>query len=149
MDSAKLLIVVLGAMMALAITAPVSHATQANQMTKITINTPFQVPGHETLAAGTYWFRTLGNNGGSNVVEIYNGNKTKLLETALTRPTIRLVPANRTELSFATASRQTPTLVRWFYPGLDTGYAFIYSPKTERKIHEENVKNVMSTSVAG
>jgi hypothetical protein len=116
----KLLGVALGAMLALAMVVPAAHADERNQMTKITINAPFQVPGHEVLAAGTYWFKLMDNAAApKNVLQIYNSSRTELLATLLTRPSYRTQETGHTELQFATSSRRPipMMLVRWFYPG--------------------------------
>jgi hypothetical protein len=145
MKLSKLLGVALGAMLALAMVVPAAHADERNQMTEITINAPFRIPGHKVLVAGTYWFKLMDNAAApGNILQIYNPSQTELLATVMTRPTTRMQETSRTQLQFAESSRQPLTLVRWFYPGRFTGHAFVYSHQTERRIHRENLENVFT-----
>lgn len=145
MRLSKLLGVALGAMLAFAMAVPAAHATELNQLTKLTISAPFQIPGNRVLPAGTYWFKLMDNPAlPQNVLGVYDSSRSKLVATALTRLTYRNHETSRTELQFATSSRRPLTLVRWFYPGRLTGRTLIYSPQRERRIHSENLENVFS-----
>ncbi len=145
MKALKLLGFALGATIALAMAAPFVHADESYQMTNLTINEPFHIPGNRVLVPGTYWFQTLANMGlASNVVEIYNADHSQLIATMLTRPTDRIEPTDTTELQFATSSGSPATLVRWFYPGRVTGQTFVYSRGREQKIQNENLETVIA-----
>ncbi len=145
MRVSKLLGAALGAMLALAMVVPAAHASEGNQMTKITINTPFQIPGNKVLAAGTYWFKLIDNPAlPQNILEIYNPSRSELVASVMTRPTYRKQATSHTELQFATSSRRPLMLVRWFYPGRLMGHTFIYSSPTERRIHRENLETVFA-----
>jgi len=146
MRASKWLGLALGAMMTLAVGVPAAHASERNQLTEVTVNVPFQLPGHEVLAAGTYWFRILDDTGGvRNVVEIYNADRSQLMATVMTRPTYRADATSRTELEFATTPRHPATLMKWFYPGRLAGHTLIYTPRTARQLREETVENVLAT----
>jgi len=139
----KLLGVALGAMLALAMVSPGVHGDEQNQMTEVTINEPFQIPGNRVLTAGTYWFKLIDSaTVPRTILQIYNPSRTQLLATVATRLTYREHETGRTELEFATSSRRPMMLVRWFYPGRLAGHTLIYSPRTERRIHRENIENV-------
>jgi hypothetical protein len=147
MRASKLLGLALGLMVALAVAVPAAHADERNQMTQLTINEPVQIPGHKVLEAGTYWFKLLDEGGANrNVLMIYNADRSQVLASVLTRPTYRADSTDRTELQFATTSRQPATLLEWFYPGRLAGHTFVYSPRTERKLREENMKDVLVTA---
>lgn len=148
MRTSKIFGLVLGALMALTVAVPVTRASEENQLSRLTLSDSFHLPGRQVLAAGTYWFRILDNVGqAQNIVLIYNAERSDIVATIVTRPTYRTEPTNTTELDFASSSREVPTLLKWFYPGQQAGHAFIYSPRTERRLREENVRDILATPV--
>lgn len=138
----SLVAIALGAFLALSMAVPAAHADNQNQMTKLTFSVPFHIPGNRVLPAGTYWFKTMDSAGPRNVVQIFNADRSQVYATLLTRPTLRFDYIEKTELRMAKNPNGTATLVDWFYPDRETGHAFIYSPRTERRIREEKLTNV-------
>jgi hypothetical protein len=150
--SSAILALTLGAAMAFAVSVPTARADERNQMTKLTINEPFQIPGNKVLGPGTYWFQLMDVDAGQpSIVDIYNQGRSQVVATLMTRPSYRMEATGKTELQFATGPQQPATLVRWFYPGMVTGHAFIYSPHTERRLRKENIEtlNIATSPSAG
>jgi hypothetical protein len=148
MKLAKLLTVALAAAMAVAILAPVSSASELNQLTKLTFNEPVRIPGNRVLAAGTYWFRLLNGEAFQNVVEIYNANRTQLDALLMARTTYRTTTTNNTEFTVArrTDGRHVIALMKWFYPDRHFGQDFLYSPQRLRQFREAGTRNVITTN---
>jgi hypothetical protein len=122
-----------------------AHADESDQATTITFSQPIQVPG-QVLAAGTYVFELVDRGAEPNVVQIFNSDRTVLYGTFLTIATDRQAPTDHTSVTLAEPeSGGTPVLVKWFYPGRDTGNEFVYSKQTEKEI----ARDTQHTIVAG
>lgn len=147
--TAKVLGIFSALALALSMALPAAHASDFNQMTKITFSEPVRIPGNQVLPAGTYWRQTPeeGNTGLlQNVVQIYNADHSQLLVSVITRPTSKSNATGKTELVLAEASKGPSIFVDWFYPGTLTGHQFIYSAKREQRIsREELAKLFLST----
>ncbi len=144
MRFAKTLSVGLGLALALSMLAPASHADVANQTTKLTFSRPVRIPDHEILPAGTYWFRVSTVMSGPNTVCIYNKNN-EPIAVLFTTPAYRTHARSGTQLTFAYRSaHHAPVLLKWFYPGMNYGHAFIYSQKMEHRIRTEVAKNIVT-----
>ena len=145
MKLAKILGIALGLFLSIGMLAPVAHADLANQMTRLTFNQPVQIPGHKVLPAGTYWFRILDTTGASpNVVVIYNAGRTQVEAVELARTTYKPKAIGKTELTVAKGTHHNPAVLeKWFYPDMEYGHAFVYSPRTERRLHEEHAQNII------
>lgn len=128
-------------LMALAFT-PAAHANPFNQATEINFSAPVRVPG-QVLPAGTYWFVLLDRGNYPRVVQIFNGDRTRLITTLQTAYADRLEPSSSTVLVFARPdTAQNPhgnvaALTEWFYPGRDVGNQFLYSNWREKRLNEE------------
>jgi len=73
--------IALGLMIALSMFLElVAHASETNELTKITFNTPVQLPDR-VLPAGTYTFQVAGNGDNPDLVQIFNAEGTALLAT--------------------------------------------------------------------
>ena len=126
---------------------PSSSASERNQMTEVTINQPIQIPGNRVLAAGTYWFEVpeIGTVRDNDLVLIYNKAQTHLIAT------LPCVPAYRQSLSgtqivVAEQPQRSPdALLKWFYPGMHYGHAFLYSAHTQRQLDEDATINIRPT----
>jgi hypothetical protein len=122
---------------------PAAHADTFDQATRINFSAPVRVPG-QVLPAGTYCFVLLNHGRDLNVVQIFNADRTSLIDTILTGHAERLHPNGRTELAFAepgtaaNPSGNIPALTKWFYPGDDVGHEFIYPKLTEREFQHES-----------
>jgi hypothetical protein len=115
----------------------VAHADEENELTKVTLSQPVQVPGH-TLPAGTYQFVLANNDADRDIVQIFNANRTELLATIQTIPTERAKGTDGTSLTLAQRPNGQPAaLVTWFYPGMDTGHEFIYPKQVETELAQD------------
>jgi hypothetical protein len=104
-----------------------------NKATRITFPEPVEVSG-KVLPAGTYWFQLMDSPSNRNIVQIWNENRTKLINTILTIPNYRLHPTGDTVIKFAERPSGTPEAVKaWFYPGDNFGQEFVY-PKTRAAV---------------
>ena len=121
---------------------PAAHADEFNQATKINFSGPVRIPG-QVLPAGTYWFVLLDHGSNPSVVQIYNANRTTLIDTLQTAYADRLRPTGKTVLAFAepdtwaNPNASIPALVKWFYPGREIGHEFIYSSWREKQFQRE------------
>lgn len=122
----------------LMIAVPNVRASMGNEATQLTFSQPFQIPGGAVLPAGTYWFKVVNEPGLSpNYVRILNVDRTDVLATLQTIPTIRTNRIGHSEVTFAKFSAdQPPVLLDWYAPSHMTGHEFIYSPATEARISE-------------
>jgi hypothetical protein len=132
---------------------PAAHADEFDQATKVNFSGPVRIPG-QVLPAGTYWFVLLDHGNNPSVVQIFNANRTALVDTLQTAYADRLRPTGKTVLAFAepdtwaNPNASVPALVKWFYPGHDVGHEFIYSSRREKEFqHEAEV--VMPVSPSG
>jgi len=124
---------------------PAARADQSNQATKVTFNQPVQIPGR-VLAAGTYWFILPDNVTQHDQVRIFNADQTVLYGTVLMINAERREPTSKSAFTFAARdSAQPQALISWFYPGDNTGHAFVY-PKP---VSQELAKAKQVTVVAG
>ena len=103
---------------------PSLKASDSDKKTLITISQPVAVEG-AILPAGQYVLRLLDSTS-RDVVEIFNGEGTRLITTILAIPAYRLEPASKTELSFYESPAQHPAALHtWFYPGDNIGFEFL------------------------
>jgi hypothetical protein len=137
-------------LLAFAAAAPPAHASERTELTKMTFQTPVEIPGH-VLSPGTYYFTRIddGNDPNVNLLEIYNANDQANAIFVQTETVDRESPADHTVLTFATGSKHTPAaLIDWFYPGELTGHMFVYSPQREMQI-EESKEFTLAASPSG
>jgi len=142
----KALCISFGAVLALALVvfAPAARADEWDQATQLTFNQPIEIPGNIILPAGTYWFAVPEGPAVSNIVHIYDVDRTQLLATLETIPTERLEATGGSNLTFAEQSQKQPiTLLTWFYPGRLTGHEFVYPSTEEARLSESRQISVM------
>jgi hypothetical protein len=137
-------LVVFATMLAFLIMLPVARATEEDQATKLTFNKAVQIPGR-VLPAGTYWFILANTNPRSNVVQIFNGDRSTLYATAFAIPVERRDATDNTEITLADrGSMQPETIVTWFYPGYSSGHEFVYSKPEEKELAQVTHHTVMA-----
>jgi hypothetical protein len=109
-----------------------------NKATKITFPEPVEVSG-KVLQAGTYWFQLMDSPSNRNIVQIWNEDRTKLINTILTIPNYRLQPTGDTVIKFSERPSGAPQAVKaWFYPGDGFGQEFVY-PETRAAVLAQTV----------
>jgi hypothetical protein len=107
-----------------------AHADESDEATTITFSQPIQIPG-KVLPAGTYQMK-LASSDNLHVVQIFNADRTVLYATLHTIATERPEPTDFTVVTLAEQGAGQPdVLVKWFYPGRDTGNEFVY-PKQQK-----------------
>lgn len=144
MKFVKISSVGLGLAVALIMLAPAAHASVGNQATMLTFSHPVRIPGHEVLPAGTYWFRVSNNMSPQNTVRIYTKND-RFIAALFTVPTYRTALPGGTQLKFAyPGGDHAPVLLKWFYPGMHYGHAFMYSRRMEDRLRTEVAKNIVT-----
>jgi hypothetical protein len=116
--------------------SPTLKADDHDKKTTITFSGPVEIPpvyitGMRVLPAGTYVFKLVNSSSNRHIVQIFNKEQTKILATVLAIPNYRLVPKDKTVITFNEGARDRPEAIRaWFYPGANWGEEFVY-PKTK------------------
>ncbi len=120
-----------------------AHADEADQATEITFSQPIQVPG-QILPPGTYLFR-LANTDDLNIVQIFNPDRTHLYATLQTIPTeSRQVTGDTTVALVEQGAGKPDVLLKWFYPGDETGHEFVYSNELEKEMAQDRQQTVVA-----
>jgi hypothetical protein len=110
--------------------APNMLADEWNKKTILNVNESIQVP-NKVLPPGKYVMKLLDSQSNRHIVQIFNGDETRLITTVLAIPNYRLEPTGKTKFQFwETPPGQPKALRAWFYPGDNFGQEFAY-PKTE------------------
>jgi len=116
--------------------SPSAKADDYDKKTTVTFSGPVEIPpvyitGMRVLPAGTYVFKLLNSSSNRHIVQIFNEAQTRIYATILAIPNYRLVPTDRTSITFHEGVRGQPEAIRaWFYPGANWGEEFVY-PKTK------------------
>ncbi|HWO31021.1 MAG TPA: hypothetical protein VNO32_19680 [Candidatus Acidoferrum sp.] len=121
-----------------------AHADEADESTTITFSQPIQIPGR-VLPAGTYVFK-LASTDELNVVQVLNADRTVLYATLQTIATDRPEPTDHTVVALAEQGAGQPdVLLKWFYPGRETGKEFLYPQQKEKELAQDKQQTVMAT----
>jgi Protein of unknown function (DUF2911) len=121
-----------------------AHADEADESTTITFSQPIQIPGR-VLPAGTYVFK-LASTDDLNVVQVFNADRTVLYATLQTIATDRPEPTDHTVVALAEQGAGQPdVLLKWFYPGRETGKEFLYPQQKEKELAQDKQQTVMAT----
>jgi hypothetical protein len=121
-----------------------AHADEADQSTTITFSAPVQVPG-QVLPAGSYLFKLVSRDSDLNTVQIFNADRTVLYATFQTIPTDRREPTGDTVIALAKQGGGQPdALLKWFYPGDDTGHEFVYPKEKEKELAQDQQQTVVA-----
>ena len=128
MRTVKWILPFMAAALLCAMLVPLARANDWDQKIVATFDTPIQIPG-QVLLPGTYVFTLMDATGNSNVVQIWNEDRTELVATALTIPTYRSNVSNGPIFRVDERSSDSPPAIRaWFYPENPIGHEFVYSP---------------------
>jgi hypothetical protein len=107
-----------------------ARASEWDQATKVTFNQSVQIPG-KVLPAGTYWFVIPS----AGIIQIFNSDRSTLQAMVLDKSAELQQPLDESTFTLENAgSAQPGVLVTWFYPGMLTGHAFLYSKKEQKEI---------------
>jgi hypothetical protein len=116
--------------------SPAAKADDHDKMTTFTFSGPVEIPpvyitGMRVLPAGTYVFKLVESSSNRHIVQIFNADQTKIFATILAIPNYRLVPKDKTVITFNEGLAGRPEAIRaWFYPGANWGEEFVY-PKAK------------------
>src|ERR1700733_11543981 len=85
--------------------SPSAKADEYNQKTIVTFSEPVEIPpvyitGMRVLPAGTYVFKLVNSSSNRHIVQIFNADETKIFATVLAIPNYRLVPKDKTVVTF-------------------------------------------------
>jgi hypothetical protein len=123
-----------------------ADAQRFDKGTKITVNSPFQVPG-KTLPAGDYVIRLMEIPGNRRVVQVMDATEQNSLAIALGIPDYALDAPEKTYLSFYEVDRGKPLPVHaWFYPGSNFGVEFVYPKAKALEIAKVSGEHVVATT---
>jgi len=101
-----------------------AQADSWDKMTLLTMDQPTQV-GDTYLEPGTYMFKLA--NSDRHIVQIFNRDRSHLINTIIAIPAYRVFPTDKTQVSFWETPPGTAKAVRtWFYPGDNDGQEFRY-----------------------
>jgi hypothetical protein len=104
---------------------PSLKASESDEKTIIKISQPIAVDG-KVLPAGQYVLKLQDSFPGRNVIFIFNGDETRLLDTILAIHADRLQPSDKSEFSFYDSREGQPAALHtWFYPGDTSGFEFL------------------------
>jgi hypothetical protein len=121
-----------------------AHADEADESTTITFSQPIQIPGR-VLPAGTYVFKLAGTDD-LNAVQVFNADRTVLYASLQTIATDRPEPTDHTVVALAEQGAGQPdVLLKWFYPGRETGKELLYPQQKEKELAQDKQQTVMAT----
>jgi hypothetical protein len=110
-----------------------AKADEWDKKTVLTMSEPVQVQD-TLLQPGKYVFKLQNSQTDRHIVEIFNADESRVINTLLVIPKLRTVPTGRVVLTFwETPSGTAKALRDWFYPGDLTGQEFAY-PKHSYEI---------------
>jgi hypothetical protein len=121
-----------------------AHADETDESTTISFSQPIQIPGR-VLPAGTYVFK-LASTDDLNVVQVFNADRTVLYASLQTIATDRPEPTDHTVVALVEQGAGQPdVLLKWFYPGRETGKEFLYPQQKEKELAQDKQQTVMAT----
>ncbi len=103
-----------------------AKADEWDKRTVLTVDQPIQVTD-TYLPAGTYVFKLATLSSDRHVVQIFNSDGSRIVNTVLAIPNYRLEPTGKSRFSFWETPPGTAKALRaWFYPGDNFGQEFTY-----------------------
>jgi hypothetical protein len=122
----------------------VAHADSWDQSSTITFSEPIQIPG-QVLPAGTYLFKLANGDSDRNIVQVFDADGTVLYASLQTIATERQEPTKDTAVTFAEQGAGKPeVLLKWFYPGRETGNEFLYSKEKEKELAQDRQQTIVA-----
>jgi hypothetical protein len=111
----------------LAATAVVpAQADQWDKKTILTVDQPIQVT-ETLLEPGQYVLKLANSDSDRHIVQIFNSDQTRIIDTVLAIPNYRLQPTGHSRFAFwETPPGNAKALRAWFYPGDNFGQEFRY-----------------------
>ncbi|HTS29522.1 MAG TPA: LPXTG cell wall anchor domain-containing protein [Bryobacteraceae bacterium] len=101
-----------------------AKADQWDKKTILTVDQPIQVRDN-LLQPGTYVFKLLNSSSDRHIVQIFNSDQSRIIDTVLAIPNYRLEPTGDSRFAFWETPPGTAKALRaWFYPGDNYGQEF-------------------------
>lgn len=123
---------------------PQSPDLPATRDVYFTFSQPVMVP-NQTLPAGKYLFRVSGQ--GRNIVEIYSGDKSRMIQRVMAVQAARSDSPERAEIRLIESSADAPVAVgTWWYPLQRQGWEFIYPREQAMKIAKTARQPILTTA---
>jgi hypothetical protein len=98
-----------------------------------------------TLPAGKYLFRVVGD--GRTIVQIYTGDRAKLLHTAMSVQTARSDQPEKPEIRMIESAAEGPIAVgTWWYPEMRQGWEFVYPREQAMKLAKTAKQPILTTA---
>jgi len=138
--------VLLGAVAIAALGSMTTYAqSNFSRTTYLTFSGPVELP-RVTLPAGTYVFQLANpTSGDRTVIRVGTRDGKTHYGYFLTMPNKRMTPPNQPMVMFRESPAGSPKAVRaWFYPGVSTGYEFVYPRSQAMKIAQAAHEPVLS-----
>jgi hypothetical protein len=103
-----------------------AQADPWDKKTILTVDQPIQVTDR-LLEPGKYVFKLADSNSDRHIVQIFNGDQSRIIDTILAIPNYRLQPTGKSQFMFwETPAGNAKALRAWFYPGDNFGQEFRY-----------------------
>jgi LPXTG-motif cell wall-anchored protein len=119
---------------------------RSDRATYFTFSQPVALPS-VTLPAGKYLFRIADSQTTRSVVQVYTDDGAKLIAMMLTMPAIRNQVSDEPEVRFLESPENTPpAIATWWYPGMKTGWEFIYPREQAMKLAQTSKQSVLTTA---
>jgi hypothetical protein len=109
-----------------------ARADQWDRKSILTVNETIQVRD-TVLQPGKYVFKLADSNSDRHIVQIFNGNETRIITTVMAIPARRLEPTDKTDFTWWETPPGTARALRqWYYPGDYVGQEFPYPKEPMR-----------------
>jgi hypothetical protein len=129
-----------------AVSAQAQVNLRSDRAVFFTFSQPVALP-QVTLPAGKYLFRLADSQTNRSVVQIYSADGRRLHGMMMTMPTERPTASDNAEIRFMETPAGTPTPVRsYWYPGMRTGWEFIYPRSQAITIAKTSNAPVLTTA---
>lgn len=103
-----------------------AQADQWDKRTILTVDQPIQVT-ETVLEPGQYVLKLADSNSDRHIVQIFNSDQSRIIDTVLAIPNYRLQPTGQSRFAFwETPPGSAKALRAWFYPGDNFGQEFRY-----------------------
>jgi hypothetical protein len=103
-----------------------AQADQWDKRTILTVDQPIQLT-ETLLEPGQYVLKLADSNSDRHIVQIFNSDQSRIIDTVLAIPNYRLQPTGHSRFAFwETPPGSAKALRAWFYPGDNFGQEFRY-----------------------
>jgi hypothetical protein len=143
----KLLLPAAAGLALLCASAPAAaQELRSDRATYFTFSAPVALPT-TTLPAGRYLFRLADSAAMRSVVQVYSADGSKLHAMLLTLPASRDEVSDEPEVRFLEGAENAPPAIgTWWYPGMKSGWEFIYPREQAMKIAQSSKQPVLTTA---